>query len=61
MVWFKTQKVCSDRQELVTMNNKFVNEFRNKVRVDAKKVVYCINDDDALCFLDAMRSAIQEY
>ena len=47
VVWFKTQKVCSDRQELVTMKNKFVNEFRNKVRVDAKKVVYCI-DDDAL-------------
>ena len=32
----------------MTMKNKFVNEFRNKVRVDAKKVVYCIVDDDAL-------------
>ena len=45
VVWFKTQKVCSHRQELVTLNNKFANEFEIKVRVDAKKVAYCINDD----------------
>jgi hypothetical protein len=45
LVWFETEKVCSDRQELATMKDKSTSEFPNKVS-DAKKVAYCIVDDD---------------
>jgi hypothetical protein len=31
LVWFETEKVCSDRQELATMKDKSTNEFPNKV------------------------------